>query len=78
MKFLLTVDDELASAILARHGQQDAENPVEAMRGLVEYTLSAEARNATKAAAMKSAEEQIVAGLDAALEGKFVVANEAG
>lgn len=74
MKFTLTVDDDLATAILAHHGQADAEDPAEAMRGLVEYTLSAEARNATKAALMKSAEEQIVASLDAALDGKFVVA----
>jgi len=74
MKFTLTIDENVASAILTHHGQQNTEDPVEAMRGLVEYTLSAEARNATKAELMKSAEEQITAGLDAALDGKFVVA----
>lgn len=76
MKFTLTIADDIAAAILAHHGQADAEDPTEAMRGLVEWTLSQEARNASKTAALKSAAEQIEAGLDATLEGKFTVTKD--
>ena len=76
MKFTLVIADDIAAAILAHHGQSDAEDPADAMRVLVEFTLSAEARNAAKSAAMKSAEFLIEAGLDSELDGKFTVTKE--
>lgn len=78
MKFTVTIDDTIAAAILAHHGQADAPDPVEAMRGLVQFTLAAEAINAAKVAAMKEAESQIESTLDAALEGKFSVSADEG
>lgn len=76
MKFTLTIADDIATAILAHHGQAEAADPTEAMRGLVAYTLEVEAKNAVRAAATKAAAEQIDAGLDAALAGKFTVTKE--
>lgn len=76
MRFIITVDDEVAAAIIAHHGWTDVENPAEAMRAMIEFTLQGEAKNAVRTAALKQAEAQIDATIDATLEGKFNVTTE--